>query len=680
LWSLVFCFQMYISCDISEAKNRFTRYPSWNTKMYPVWKDGDPRYKDSWKGGRVSFNVGNDAPTLTGAKVTFTIDLEFPHNQKVQPNGEVVWAEDCIGNGTKYRESEPVYPTQSTEWEGVFPDGTPFKKDKKPSYVFVWKTWGQYWQVSDGPSSSLTIGTDDVPLGSYTMDIVIYHYRSKEKFIPLGYASTQFSITDQIPFAVSLDQVNDIVAGDMRFIQNRAIAFTITLHDPSEYLSNADITFNWDFGDESGALISRELTVTHTYINSGSYKPQVVIQAVIPDKACDPPVGIPTHPPPAGSGTTGKEQLLMICYDELSISEISLINSLTCFYWLTYINYICLSAVKAPALVSAVPLLVSTKATGLNVNIGPSDTEEDNTEEEASTASTAQPAQETAAVDKTPSPINPDKAADSATATSMIPTAVTQRTKDDAVTGLAAGKLRRTKCDVKASAKGTVTLTGQATVVVFAKRDADDKPSDDDCVIYRYGSFCTGIEVVEGIEKVEIVQMENAVMTTPEAEKNVLDLTVTCQGSFPKEVCSVILDAECLKPIHTVCNMVEPSKECQLMLRHFFNDSGVYCINVSMANDVSLAATSAKVNVSSGLSSSGTIAMVLGVLVVALAVGTVAYSYKRFKSYHPLKEDVVPAGPQVSQAHTCSRVVMSWNPLNRRGAVDNCPLLQDRLV
>lgn len=56
---------------------------------------------------------------------------------------------------------------------------------------------GQYWQVADGPSSSLTINTDDIPLGSYTMDIVIYHYRSKEKFIPLGYASTQFSITGE---------------------------------------------------------------------------------------------------------------------------------------------------------------------------------------------------------------------------------------------------------------------------------------------------------------------------------------------------------------------------------------------------------------------------------------------------------------------------------------------------
>ena len=57
---------------------------------------------DCCTGGRVTFNVGNDAPTLTGAKVTFTIDLEYPHNQKLQPNGEVVWAEDFILNGTRY--------------------------------------------------------------------------------------------------------------------------------------------------------------------------------------------------------------------------------------------------------------------------------------------------------------------------------------------------------------------------------------------------------------------------------------------------------------------------------------------------------------------------------------------------------------------------------------------------
>lgn len=39
-----------------------------------------------------------------------------------------------------------------------------------------------------------------------------------------------------------------------------------------------------------------------------------------------------------------------------------------------------------------------------------------------------------------------------------------------------------------------MTPTGKDTVVVVANKDADDQPSDD-CVIYRYGSFCTGIEV-----------------------------------------------------------------------------------------------------------------------------------------------------------------------------------------
>uniref|UniRef100_H3D4G4 Premelanosome protein b n=1 Tax=Tetraodon nigroviridis TaxID=99883 RepID=H3D4G4_TETNG len=578
----------------SEPRSRFVRYPAWNSRMYPVWKAGDPRYKESWKGGRVIFNVANDSPTLTGAKVTFTISLEFPHTQKVLPNGDIVWAEDCLFNGTKYGALEPVYPAPDPDWEAVFPDGTPIRKDKTPNYVFVWKAWGQYWQVADDSSSSLTIATDDVPLGSYTMDIVIYHYRSREKFIPLGYASTQFSITDQIPFAVLLDQVNDIVAGDMRFIQNRAIAFTITLHDPSEYLNDADITFNWDFGDGSGALISRELTVTHTYINTGSFKPKVVVQAVIPDKACDVPVNTTKAPsPPSAGGSTGKTKIF---------------------------------AQKAPVVVPAVTKIVPIKATGLKVKMDPSDTEEDVSEDEASTTL---PAQESPPPPTTPS---------------------------------------------AAGAKPLVTLTAQATLAVVAKRDVGDKPPNDDCVIYRYGSFCTGIEVFEAIEKVKIVQMDNAVKASSERDGNVLDVTVTCQGSFPKEVCSVILDAECMRPIHTLCNMVEPSKECQLVLRHFFNDSGVYCINVSMANDVSLASTSAKVRFDmasgSGLSSPGTIAAVFGVLVFIMAIGVVAYSYKRFKSYHALKEDaMISANLQSSRPESCSGASMVWKLLNRRGAV-----------
>ncbi|XP_077464096.1 premelanosome protein b [Stigmatopora argus] len=563
-------------------------------------------------GGKVTFNVANDSPTLTGAKVTFTIDLEFPHTQKVHADGDVVWAQDCVVNGTKYSASQQVFPTRKTDWEAFFPDGTPIKKDKKPNYVFVWKTWGQYWQVADGPSSSLTINTADIPLGSYSMDIVIYHYRSKEKFIPLGYASSQFSITDQIPFAVSLDQVDDVLASDLSFVLNRAIAFSVSLHDPSQFLSQADITFNWDFGDGSGALISRELTVTHTYVASGSFRPRVVVQAVIPDETCKPPVesttktaGIPTH---------------------------------------------------RETLASLVPPLTSGKVTGVKGNAF-SDTEEDNGEDENSSA---QPAQEGAPAAKTPLPAIYDPASNTLS--------------KEAGTDTATEVLKR-----------PWGPRGQGAAVLVAKREIKANLTDDDCVTYRYGSYCADIKVVEAIERVEIVQMDNSVVETPGINHNAIDLTVTCQGSFPKQVCSVILDAECLKPLHASCNMVEPSKECQMVLHHFFNSSGVYCINVSMANDVSLAVTSAKVNIdmSSGLATSSVVATVMGVILLVLCIAVVAFSYKRLKSYHHLKEDIRAAedlqadwGPSGSSSKTS----MLWKFLNRRGVVDQRPLLQDRVV
>ncbi|XP_030623537.1 premelanosome protein b [Chanos chanos] len=463
-------------------------------------------------GDHVKFDVGNDAPTLTGAKITFTIEIIFPTNQVVLPDGQVVWAEDCTINGTHYRKRQPVYPEDSSvdEWNGVFPDGTTLSEfgDKRPPYVFVWKTWGQYWQVCDGPSSSLTIDTHGVPLGSYMMDVVIYHYRKKDKFIPLGYASTQFCITDQIPFSVELSQVNDIDEGDERFVQNRAVAFTITLHDPSQYLKDSDVTFNWDFGDSSGTVISRELTVTHTYINTGSFKPQVVIQAAIPDPGC-----------------------------------------------------------------------------------------------------------------ATPSDFS----------TTISPTSQTS----DQITRAAAGL----------SADRTQTL-GTQKVKVVEKRQA---PVREDCVIYRYGSFSTDIEVVEGIESVDIVQVTNGdTGMTLDLEDNAVDFTISCQGSLPTRVCTVVSDADCISPIKTVCNSVTLSPECQLVIRHFFNDSGVFCINVSLTNDVSLALTSARVSVNidislfdflwsdSRLNPTVIVAMALGLLIITSVVGIGSLTYKHLKGYHPL--------------------------------------------
>ncbi|KAK2874635.1 hypothetical protein Q8A67_021788 [Cirrhinus molitorella] len=416
--------------------------------------------------GEVTFEVRSDSPTLTGAKTTFNVDVRFPQNQTVLPDGQVVWARNCTINGTSYTMGQTVYPESNIpqEWTGVFPDKTPFSRvsSKKPRFIYVWKTWGKYWQVADGPSSLLTIETVNTPLGSYTMDVVIYHCRGKDKFVPLGYASTQFSITDQIPFTATLSQVGDINQGDQSFIQNRAVSFSINLHDPSHYLSGSDITFNWDFGDNSGTLISRETTVTHTYLTTGSFRPQVVLMAAIS-------TGCQLNPTPAAT------------------------------------------------LVPPVP--VTGKISYLS-------------ELEAE---------------------------------------------------LVAG-----------------TETNQAALVI-AKRQAPEMPAETNCMIYRYGSFSTTLTVIQGIESVEIVEVNNVVILATELEQNAVDLTVTCQGSLPNEVCTVVFDADCTSPVQALqCNAVTPTSECQMVLRQFFNNSGTFCINVSLTNDVSLAVTSAKLSVAIG--------------------------------------------------------------------------------
>lgn len=106
------------------------------------------------------------------------------------------------------------------------------------------------------------------------------------------YGSASFPpSSDQVPFTISLAQVNDVNQDDQNFIQNRAIAFSVKLHDPSQYLNNADISFSWDFGDSTGTLISRDLTVTHTYLAVGAFKPQVVLMASIPNGCGNPTAG-----------------------------------------------------------------------------------------------------------------------------------------------------------------------------------------------------------------------------------------------------------------------------------------------------------------------------------------------------------------------------------------------------
>uniref|UniRef100_A0A671YBJ4 Premelanosome protein a n=1 Tax=Sparus aurata TaxID=8175 RepID=A0A671YBJ4_SPAAU len=872
--SLVLLVLALTSVTAIKPRSQFTRYRSWNSRMYPVWKDGDSRFRNCWSGGEVSFDLKNDGPTLTGARATFSINLNFPPNQTVLSDGQVVWSQNCTVNGRQYQEGQAVYPDQGTERTGVFPDGTPFTRNqsKKSHYVFVWKTWGRYWQVADGPSSSLSIGTDNVPLGSYSMELVIYHCRGKDKFIPLGYASTVFAITDQVPFTISLAQVNDVNQDDQNFIQNRAIAFSVKLHDPSQYLNNADISYSWDFGDSTGTLISRDLSVTHTYLAIGTFKPQVVVMASIPNGCGNPTAVVPidasaapavvvidstpaaapaeggdaialdvpaSDATPAEEATNTEDGEAVVDTDTDAVEVASVAPAVVDAAVVpeedtaapaveadvaaedadAAAGEVAAAASVAPAAEDAadadaaaadettvvtdaaeenVPVIdaaasvapvaegeeaagevtdtatvapVAEVAAEEEADVVAADVAADAVEATAAAGAAAEAADAAEAVEATVAAeaadaveaveataaaeaadaveaveataaaeaaadavevveataaaeaadaveaVEATAAADNAVADNVAaavdaaaevvqavteapaenvvaPAATETTTVEEAAAADTEAEVQATENEVAAPAEqpageeevvpaeGEVQAeveTDPAQVpLIVAKRQAPELTTD--CMVYRYGSLATSVDVVQGIESVEIVQVANVVSMATELDQNAVDVTISCQGSLPSEVCTVISDADCITPVETVCTVATPSPDCQMILRQFFNDSGVFCINVSLTNDVSLAVASARVSVTvaSGGTPAGTAATVLGVMVLACVVCCIGLMYRRFKQYQPLREDGVDSNGGGSAV--TSVPLLLWNLLSRQSPGESRPLLQGRIV
>ncbi|NXD02665.1 QNR71 protein, partial [Certhia brachydactyla] len=127
----------------------------------------------------------------------------------------------------------------------------------------------------------------------------------------------------------------------------------------------------------------------------------------------------------------------------------------------------------------------------------------------------------------------------------------------------------------------------------------EDNP-DAGCHISRNGYYGSSIDIVEGILEVNIIQMTSIQMTESQAENSLVDFVVTCQGSLPTDVCTVVSDPTCQVSKSMVCDPIVVTDECLLTIRRAFEEPGTYCINITLGDDTSQALASALISVNRG--------------------------------------------------------------------------------
>ncbi|XP_024418803.2 transmembrane glycoprotein NMB [Desmodus rotundus] len=478
---------------VMREHNRLNGWSSdereWNENLYPVWKRGDPRWNESWKGGHVKAVLTSDSPALVGSNITFVVTLVLPRCQKEDDSGNIVYEKNCR-NGTGLPSDLYVY--NWTAWDEdrdpgngtdqsyhVFPDGRPFPHHhgrRGWNFVYVFHTLGQYYQKLGRCAASVSVNTANVTLGPQLMEVTVYR-RKGRTYVPIAKGKDMYVVTDQIPISVTMSQKNDRDASDEIFLRDIPIIFDVFIHDPSHFLNESAINYKWNFGDNTGLFVSINHTLNHTYVLNGTFSLNLTVQAVVPGP-CPSPTPRPPKPTPSLS----------------------------------------------PA--GASPLLW----------------------------------------------------------------------------GGAPGE---------------------------------------HCQIHRDGYFTARLTIVDGILEVSITETTEVVMPVPQPGDSLMDFVVTCQGTIPTEVCTIVADPTCQVAQNTVCSPADVGDTCLLTVRRAFTGSGTYCLNLTLGDNASLALTSTLVSVP-GRNPGPSVSVANGALVsvgcVAVIVTLIALLvYKKRKEYKPIE-------------------------------------------
>uniref|UniRef100_S4RGB6 Glycoprotein nmb n=1 Tax=Petromyzon marinus TaxID=7757 RepID=S4RGB6_PETMA len=187
------------------------------------------------------------------------------------------------------------------------------------------------------------------------------------------------------------------------------------------------------------------------------------------------------------------------------------------------------------------------------------------------------------------------------------------------------------------------------------------------CQLVRYGSFTANVTIVEGISSVAVVALMPSVVTMQGG--GAVDFMVTCSGSLPSEVCTVVSDEACVWPVSGSCRplVLAAGDPCSLTLREQFNGSGIFCLNVSLADAVSLAVVSTHVDFNAESTSAkflGPAVFFAGIVPLVL-LGLLFY--KKYRQYTP----VAPPGMELSHGPG----TLDWVKFIRNKSGEKNPLL-----
>ncbi|XP_032902258.1 transmembrane glycoprotein NMB isoform X2 [Amblyraja radiata] len=545
------------------------------------------------KRGKVVAHLGNDGPTLVRSNVTFSLVLKLPSCQKEDDSGDIVYDLNCKNVSSFFR-GQYVYNWTSWiadyDWFNctkffkcdVFPDGQLFPKQldrKRRNFVYIWHTQGQYYQSTGGTSMTLSINTTNIILGDHMMEVSVYRRdHHRSKYIPIATASDPYTVTDRLPIYVQISQKDKRTTTDNVYIKDLNVIFDVKINDPSNYLKNAAISYSWKFGDGPETL-SKNPTVIHNYTKTGHFNPKLIVKAIIP-VPCN---SIPTTLSPFTEPTTRTEQT-------------STAESTTAMMPTT--------TPKLPTTTKTITTTTQPTTTKFTTMTELSTTPETTTIIKLTTEPSSTPELTTTTESST--------TAEWSSATTLSP--------------------------ATSPTNGSSTTNGTNSPLQLVKREA----SSFGCNLYRYGSFETNVTVVDGIGANSIAGMTNIQISTDFQKNSVMDFVVTCKGSIPTDVCTMIADPTCMVPKSIICDPVVAADTCNLTFRRSFNASGIYCVNITLKDNASLAVVSTLVSIgdSSRIGTGMQGVLIFGTCVLVLIIGVASFLYKRYKEYTQIGQQV----------------------------------------